>query len=178
MMSEPSSAEAGTFFLAAIALSLATWPVTFTLGTHGEVFFKDVFNIWIASVAALFAGAVVWRTREGETYFTWWGAGLLLVPTLWMASSILMPERSAVLITALTGIMLLGSLPYVGYVLLTVAVPDAMELNHPRLIAGLVVCILLVNTASFLVGKHNDLFMTCRDLAVAGDELPENCWTN
>ncbi|MEP0451931.1 hypothetical protein [Roseibium sp.] len=76
----------------------------------------------------LFAGAVVWRKREGETYFTWWGAGLQLVPTLWMGSSILMPERSEFLTTVLTGIMRLGSLPYFGYVLLTVAVPDAMEL--------------------------------------------------
>lgn len=86
MISKPSSTEAGTFFLAAIALSLATWPVTFTLGTHGELFFQDVFNIWIASVAALIAGAIVWRMREGEAYFTWWGAGLLLIPTIWMAS--------------------------------------------------------------------------------------------
>lgn len=176
MTPEPTSTEAGAFFLAAIALSLATWPVTFTLGTHGEVFFQDVFNIWIASIAALIAGAIVWRTREGEAYFTWWGAGLLLIPTVWMASAALLHERSVLLNIVLTVVMLFGSLPYVGYVLLTVAAPDAMELRHPRLITGLAVCVLVVNTASFFVGKYNNMFMTCRDFIVAGDQPPENCW--
>ncbi|WP_281992718.1 hypothetical protein [Sulfitobacter geojensis] len=109
-MPKRSSAEAGTFFLAAIALSLATWPVTFTLGTYGEVFFKDVFSIWIASIAALIAGAVVWRTKEGETYLTWWGVFLLLTPTVWIASAALLHQRSELLNIVLTVIMLFGSL--------------------------------------------------------------------
>jgi presenilin-like A22 family membrane protease len=113
---------------------------------------------------------------NSEAYFTWWGAGLLLIPTIWMASAVFFHERSELLNIVLTVVMLFGSLPYVGYVLLTVAAPDAMDIHHPRLITGVAVCILVANTASFFVGKHNNLFMTCHDFTVAGDHPPDNCW--
>ena len=68
--------EAGVFFTAMIVLALASWPVSFTLGAYGEVFYTSALTIWIASLAALFAGIIIGKTGDDEEYFTWWGSCL------------------------------------------------------------------------------------------------------
>ncbi|MEP1354073.1 MAG: hypothetical protein ABJX32_19510 [Tateyamaria sp.] len=60
-----NSNEAGVFFTAMIVLALASWPVSFTLGSYGEVFYTRILTIWIASLAALFAGAVALSEETG-----------------------------------------------------------------------------------------------------------------
>ncbi|WP_298922170.1 hypothetical protein [uncultured Roseobacter sp.] len=54
--------EASVFFTAKIVLASASWPVSFTLGVYGEVFYSNVLTIWIASLAALFAGTIIGKT--------------------------------------------------------------------------------------------------------------------
>ena len=62
--------EASTFFIAVVALSIATSPISFTLGAYGEVFYRELLTVWVVSLAAFFANLVVGRTKEGEKYFT------------------------------------------------------------------------------------------------------------
>ena len=166
--------EAGVFFTATVVLALASWSVSFALGAYGEVFYTSVLTIWIASLAALFASAVIGRTQEGETYFTWWGAVLLLLPSLLLTSAlwyIHAPWPADILEWAL-----LLSLPYIAYVLLVVSAQEAMELKDSRLIMWLIFGFVLLNSISYLAGLFNYNFLTCGDFTIAGDEAPLNCW--
>jgi hypothetical protein len=177
-MIEPvRSDEAGVFFLAAIAISLATWPISFTLGAYGEVFYNELLTVWVASMAAFLAGMFIGYTQEGEVYLTWWGGVLLSVPTLIMLSAALQIDQIPLALDVLEWLLLLGSLPYIAYIMLSVATPDAMELKSPRLVIGLITCFVVVNVSSFGAGHLNWVFMTCDDFIRAGDEAPESCWS-
>jgi len=172
----PGSAEAGTFFIAAIVLSLATWPFSFTLGAYGEVFYKDMLTVWVISIAALIAAAIIGHTNDGEVYFRWWGALLLLLPSAIMFSALLGLTGNFILIEVFEWLLLLVAIPYVGYVLLAVAAPETMELHSIKFKIGLAACIIFVNVSSIAVGHFNAYFFSCDDFIRAGDEAPKGCW--
>lgn len=172
-MTKFNSTESGAFFMALLGLALASWPVSFTLGAYGTVFYNTVLTIWLASLAALIGVLVIRRTREGEVYLTWWGALLLLIPTLLMTSGLWAQDVSW--ISDLLEWLLLLSLPYMAYLLLGVAVPEAAELHDRRLIFWLAFSFVLLNTISYLIGANNSWFFTCDDFLIAGDEAPANC---
>lgn len=173
-MTKYSSTEAGIFFMALMALCLASSPVSFALGAYGEVFYDTILSIWIASLAALFAGFVIGQTREGERYLSVWGILVLLVPSALMFSGWWGKYWSA-LQTILEWLLLLA-LPYYAFLLVSVAAPEAAELHDKRLRAYLALGFIALNGISFFIGVHNDWFFTCADFRVAGDELPLNCW--
>ncbi|WP_108816860.1 hypothetical protein [Loktanella sp. Alg231-35] len=175
MTSSFNGKEAGAFFVVTIALALGSWPVSFALGAYGEVFYTSVLTIWVASLAALFAGAVIGKTTEGEAYFTWWGLLLLLIPTLSLSSGYW--SQSAPVIASLAEWGILLSLPYIAYILLTVSTQEAFDIQDKRLIFWVVVGFLGLNTLSYAAGVFNYTFLTCDDFIVAGDQAPNNCWS-
>ena len=177
MTSRYSSQEAGTFYLSLIILSIATWPVSFSLGAYGEVFYRDVLVIWVASLAALLGSVIIGKTEDNENYFTWWGSLLLLVPTLLMFSTLLGIDSYPVIKDSLEWILLVGALPYIGFILISIVVPETMEIKSRKLQIWLVVCIILINGTSYFVGFNNDYFFTCDEFKVAGDTPPLNCWS-
>ena len=170
------SREAAIFFAATVVLALASWPVSFNLGAYGEVFYTSALTIWIASLAALFAGIIIGKTEDDEAYFTWWGCILLLIPTLSL-TSVLWSETAPILVPVLDwGILL--SLPYIAYVLLMVSAQEALELNDKRLIVWLAIGFICLNSLSYMAGVFNYIFLTCDDFVIAGDEAPASCWNN
>lgn len=175
MTEQIDSNQAGTFFLAMISLTIASWPVSFALGAYGEVFYTHTLTLWFASLAALYAMLVINNTEDGETYLTWYGAALLSVPTLLMTSQFWTSQPPAYF-DVLEWVLFLVSLPYIGYILLSVAIPDAMELTATRLWAWLIIGFLGINGLSFAVGLHNAHFFSCDEFARAGDQPPEGCW--
>ena len=170
-----SSKEAGTFFTAILLLTLTTWPISFNLGAYGEIFFQTTLTIWIASVAALFGCVVIGRTQDGEVYATWWGLLLLLLPSLLM-TSVLWEDMMPWLVSPLEWTSLL-SIPYIAYILVSVAAREALELQDRRLVFWLVVGLVFLNALSYIAGHYNAVFMTCDDFTRAGDEAPHNCWS-
>lgn len=166
--------EAGVFFTAMIVLALASWPVSFTLGAFGQVFYTSALTIWIASIAALFAGAIIGKTKEGESYFSWWGCILLLIPSISLTSSFWSGAAPFLVPVFDWGIIL--SLPYIAYILLMVSAQEAMELNDKRLVAWLAIGFISLNALSYFAGVHNYVFLICDDFMVAGDNAPANCW--
>ena len=169
-----NSNEAGVFFTAMIVLALASWPVSFTLGAYGEVFYTSILTIWIASLAALFAGIVIGRSDEGDVYFSWWGSLLLLIPTLSL-TSVFWSEAAPFMVPLLDwGILL--SLPYIAYILLIVSAQEALELRDRRLIVWLMIGFLCLNALSYAAGVFNYVFLTCQDFVIAGDQTPVDCW--
>ena len=177
MTSRYSSTEAGTFYLSLIILSIATWPVSFSLGAYGEIFYREVLVIWIASLAALLGSLIIGRTEDDENYFTWWGATLLLVPTLLMFSTVVGIDDLPVVKDTLEWVLLVAALPYIGYILISIVVPETMEIKTRKLQIWLVICIILINGASYFTGYHNQYFFTCEDFKIAGDTPPHNCWS-
>ena len=177
MTSRFSSEEAATFYLSLIILSIATWPVSFSLGAYGEVFYREVLVIWVASVAALLGSIIIGRTENNENYFTWWGSILLLVPTLLMFSTILGIDELPAFKDTLEWILLIGALPYIGFILISIVVPETMEIKSRKLQFWLVICIILINGASYFIGYNNEYFFTCEEFRIAGDTPPDNCWS-
>ena len=180
MTERPSSAETGTFFMAAIALSLAAWPIGFNLGAYDTIFFDHLLQVWAASIAALLAGIVAGRTTDGEQYFSWSGSLLLLMPTVWIVIEVLLYGRTddlTGLIRFISAITTVGlALPYIGYLIISAAVPETMEIHHPRLIAGLIAIVLMITVMAYLIGRYNYAVMTCKDFDISGAALPKNCW--
>ena len=166
--------EAGVLFTAMIVLALASWPVSFTLGAYGEVFYTSALTIWIASLAALFSGIIIGKTEDGEAYFTWWGSFLLLIPTLSL-TRVFWSEAIPFLVPLLDWGLLL-SLPYIAYILLMVSAQEALELKDKRLIGWLMIGFFFLNTLSYTAGVFNYVFLTCQDFIIAGDQTPEGCW--
>ena len=175
-MAKISSSEAGTFFLAVVVISVATSPLSFTLGAYGEIFYREMMIVWVVSIAALIAGVTIGETEEGERFLSWWGAILLILPSFLMFAQFMGIKQDSILIDIADWGVLLATVPYVGYILLSVTTPEAMELRTPKLIAALIACFVTVNAFSFGVGAHNSYFMTCDDFTRAGDQAPLGCW--
>jgi len=180
MTKRVSSAEAGTFFIAAIGLSLVIWPVAFNLGAYETIFFEHLFQVWAASIAALLASLLIGRTAEGERYFSWGGAILLLLPTVWLASEVALygtTDTVSHVVRVVLSFATLGlSLPYIGYVIVSAAVPETMEIHDRRLMIGLAGIGIIVVAIAWFAGTHNNYIMSCEDFKIAGAETPKNCW--
>ncbi|MGB1010954.1 MAG: hypothetical protein ACPGVP_14625 [Thiolinea sp.] len=176
----PSSAEAGAFFIAALAIAQAVWIISFNLGAYGDVFFEHLFMIWAASIAALLARLFIGKTSDGESYFGWPGTLLLMAPTLWIATEVLTLGNTSAGVQwfrfILTLLTLTVALPYIGYVIINTALPEVAEIHHPRLRSGLLVITLLTTGLAYLVGAKNYYVMSCHEFEIAGASLPENCY--
>ncbi len=161
-MTKPfNSNEAGAFYLATIALALASWQVSFNLGAYGEIFYADLMTLWIVSLAALFGALVVGRTKEGEIYATWWGVILLALPTVLMTSALWQTTLPWLVDILEWGALL--SIPYNGFILRSVSAQEAMEHKDKRLLAWPLVGFVSLNALSYLAGTNNALFFTCDD---------------
>lgn len=177
----PSSKEANAFFVAAVLSSFAIWPVAFNLGAYGTVFTDHLFKVWAASIAALLANALIGRTEEGEQYFMPLGAVLLIVPSAWIIGGIIFLGNSNELVQLLMSVLALAaillSLPYIMFIIMRAALPEAMELTNKRLRYGLAGIACVVACSAFLAGKYNYLIISCEDFDISGANPPDNCWS-
>jgi hypothetical protein len=72
-------------------------------------------------------------------------------------------------------VVALVSLPYGLYLLAATVTPGLGSVRGGRFVGGLVLIVAIVGVAAFLVGRHNDRFLTCDDFKVSGNDLPANC---
>lgn len=176
-----SEAESKAFVLSAIALSASLFDITFWFGVFGTVFFEHLFFVWVASTVALIASLVVPPVDALPAMVSWRGRIILLVPTLWLvleAMSNLTPALHDAIgaLDWLIALIAVGvSLPYLVYVLVLVIVPDIDRLRHRKLRAALVSIAAMIAACGFAIGHNHDLFLTCNDFKVAGDDIPDNC---
>jgi hypothetical protein len=170
-----NSSEAGAFYISTIVLALSSLQVSFNLGAYGEIFYASLMTLWIASLAASFGALVIGHTIEGEIYVTWWGISPLCLPTVLMTAALWQSTLPWLVDVLEWGVLL--SIPYIGYILLSVAAQEATEIQDKRLLLWLLVGFVLLNTLSYLAGANNALFFACDDFLRAGDEAPNNCWS-
>ncbi len=165
------------YYLAVVAASVTASTLMFNLGAYNVVFFRTLFAVWV-TCTAIFLGTFV--LPRAERPIKGWELWALLAPSLWVFALIFAPapgeEASgwySLLETALTLIIVL-SLPYIGYVLLVITQGEALRLPL-RMLIGLVVIVLVTGSLGYWAGNNNFLFMTCHDFVVAGDFAPANC---
>jgi len=172
--------EAGTFFVAAIAVSAAIWRLAFNLGAYQTVFAEHLMVVWIVSIAAIIASVFIGELDEGEPYLPYWGIAILLLPSLWALSEFYFfgDDRvvSMIAFWVLSTLMVVLAMPYVGYLVLQVAVPQALQIRRPRFLFGMFTIAAAVTVAGYLAGDRNDVFMFCQDFDIAGDARPNNCY--
>ena len=169
--------EIRTFVLGTVALSTTTWNIAFNLGAYRTVFYRNLFVVWV-TVTTIFL--VTLLTRKREVPVPWWGKVIMLVPT---AGIILLPlaagigqdtlwEPAALTVSVFA---VLICLPYALYVAVRIINADLLDLPEMRLKVLLVAIVLIVGLIGLWMGANNDLFLTCGDFKIAGDELPANC---
>lgn len=170
-----SSAEAGSFIVATLACATVVTPIAFNLGAHHTIFYQNLLLIWMASIVSLLASVFVGKTREGESYFTWWGALLLGMPTIWFFSLSMGLSDTSLWSLLMIAFSVLVSFPYILWVTMAAAIPDTLQVRSPRLIIGFLVTIISVASLSFITGLYHPYILTCSDFTVSGDFAPANC---
>ncbi len=172
--------QANQFFISAILIALAVWPMAFDFGAYGTVFYDSLMQMVVVSLVALGAGLYVGRNTVGRPYLPWPERLVLLLPLLWVLAEVLADAIPVPLTRGLSILLSLATallaLPLIIHIMMRVTMPEATQVRNPRLSRGLVLVAVLVAASSWLVGRHNYLVFTCRDFTVSGDFEPENCW--
>lgn len=174
-----SKPQQGThFFLAAIVLAVAIWPIGFNLGAYGTVFFGILLQVWVMSLAALLAGLLVNKSRDNDV-LTRTDVVLLALPSLWLLSNMLRMEYDSTAVRWLNDALMLAtaffSIPHIIHIVMPIAMPQVTDVRGTRRTLHLAVLTVVIAAASFAIGYRNDLFMTCADFEVADNAEPTNC---
>lgn len=178
MAKRTASPQSKHFFVAAIVLAVAIWPIGFNLGAYGTIFYDLLLEIWAISLAALLAGLFVDRRADTDV-LSKLDMVLLLMPSLWLLTNQIEHSSGSavahwlnVVLTFTTGFV---AVPHILYLVLPISMPEVLEVRGIRRTANLVLLTVLITLAAFTVGYYNDRFMTCQDFAVAGNAEPTNC---
>lgn len=159
-----------------VGMAIVVWWPAFTLGAWGELFFDTLLTLWVASTAA-FVFVLFERRPVGGRL---WRAFLLLLPTVWLASSFVEIETTdivAFLATVFAFAIVLIASPLTVWVLARIMWPDFGENSTRRqrwLIVGVVGGIAV---AAFLLGLNQEHFLTCQDFTISGNSEPPGCVT-
>ncbi len=173
--------DAKAFLLSSIVLSGAVFKIAFWFGVSGTVFFEHLFHVWIAATVALAASVFVPHISALPQFLSWRGRFVLILPTLWLALELFIgPDAvlSAIQQWFVWGLamgMLVLTLPYIAYVLVTVTVPDIERLHSARLGGAILGIALLTAFAGLAIGHNHPRILTCSDFEIAGDHVPANC---
>jgi hypothetical protein len=166
------------FLLATIALSASLWKIFFFYGAYGEIFFEYIYTIVFISTAIFVAYFFLPRS---ERPFGIGSAFLFLIPSIWFVTAYIdiLSDLPGVTLVAniMEWIVLLFSLPYIFYFLLSITQAETLELKPKRLLAVLIAIALVTACAGYLLGKHNNLFLYCRDFKISGMETPLQCYS-
>lgn len=168
--------DEGTRRLAATAVAAAAigwWPA-FTLGAYGAVFFEQLLALWVVATTVFLVAAASLRGRLLRRPF-WW---TLLLPTLWLAGTLLLPSGGTTLVYELVfwfGVVVtvLG-IPVMAAVLVRLVLPGAQRLGWSQ--ARVVLAVVgLVMAAAFALGVANPRILTCQDFTISGNFAPPGC---
>lgn len=174
-----SGTDSKTFVLAAIAMATAAWEITFNLGVYDAIFFSHGFAIWVATTAAFLASLFV-RRPDDQPLLSWRGRFVMLLPTVWLL--LVLVSDAPAQDQAATGLVfwvsiavIVLALPYLLYVIVLVITPDLVGLKDRRLLAALAGIVLAIGLIGYGVGVRNELFVTCYEFQVSGNDLPPRC---
>ena len=165
-------AERATLLISVASASVA-FMLAFNLGAYGEVFFDQIFTVWIAATL-VFLGSILTRLPPN----TWPSRLVLLLPTVWILIAwVDNPRKEDAGESALLWLTLLITviaLPFAAWILVSTINPDFRDLARSyKITIGAVVVV--VFAVGYLIGARNDVLLTCDDFKVSGNDLPANC---
>ena len=173
-----ASHESHLFFIASIIIAQGLWTIFFHLGSYNSVAYDHLFIVLCASIAALIANVIINKTGENEHYLSGFGTVVLTFPIAWFLCEVIFHNVNInsvhVLRFILTASVILVSIPYILYLLLTAALPDVSEIKQNKFIYGLAFIGLFISSLAYLSGKNNYYIMTCDDFNSI--KLPKNCY--
>lgn len=158
-----------------VGMSVAVWWPAFQLGAWKEIFFDQLMAVWAGATGAflvvMFYGPFRRRLR-------WWSLALL-VPSLYIVLSFVVPEESsdiATFIVALIGVLvsILG-IPFTVWVLIRLIWPELGEEMPTRARLLVIGIVAVVAVASFFLGVFQNHFLTCEDYIISGNSTPPGC---
>jgi len=171
-MTAGGPSDRATLLITAGSATVA-FTVGFNYGAFGVVFFGQLLTIWLVATVVL-VGSLV----SGLPPNTWPRRLVLLVPSLWLVAAWLdntsVFDSSERFAFALTVAVTLFVLPFVAWILITTINSDFVDLPGRK--KGIVI----VSVGLFIVvglafGARNDVFLTCDDFKISGNDLPANC---
>ena len=156
-----------------VATSGVAFSVAFNFGAFDQIFFDRLFALWVLATAVLIASFV---TSVGPKQP--WARLALLLPSFWLVlESLTVTETLSFdddFIDWLALIITVIALPVLAYAVVGAINPAFLELpdRNRRII---VISIIVFTAAGAFMGVRNDLFVTCEDFKVSGNDQPENC---
>jgi hypothetical protein len=165
-------AERATLLITVASSSIA-FMLAFNLGAYGEVFFDQIFTVWVTATI-VFVGSIFSTIPPNR----WPARLLLLLPSMWLLVSWIDNPRTedageSVLLW-LTLLITLVALPLVAWLLVSTINPDFRDLPRSNKLT-VAVAVVVFFAAGFLIGARNDVLLTCDDFKVSGNDLPANC---
>jgi hypothetical protein len=164
--------ERATLLISVASASVA-FMLAFDLGAFGEVFFDQIFTVWVTSTI-VFVGSISSRLPPNS----WTARLVLLIPTVWLLVAWINNPRnegageSALLWLAL--IITVVALPFVAWMLVSTINPDFRDLPRSNKLT-VAVAVVVFFAAGYVAGARNDVLLTCDDFKVSGNDLPANC---
>ncbi|MEV8267791.1 hypothetical protein [Microbacterium sp. NPDC076911] len=158
-----------------VAMSVAVWWPSFTLGVYGEIFFGQLMSIWAAATAA-FVFVLVERRPVGGRLVR---AFLLLLPSLWLLLMFTLNDEEqdlfAVIVDLGAILAVLVGLPFTLWILVRIVWPDFAH-NTTTGSKWLITSVVLgIAATSFVLGLVQDRFLTCEDFVLSGNTAPADC---
>lgn len=171
---QDTATEDRAALLIAVPSASIAFMLAFNLGAFGEVFFEQVFTIWVMTTIVLVASFLTPLPPKH-----WAGRLLLLVPTAWVIMAAIadpsQPEdRATRFIFGTTIFVTLVCLPFVVWILVSAINPDFAHLSMRSRVAVLA-AVAFFAVAGWFIGARHEIFLTCRDFEVSGNFVPEPC---
>lgn len=165
------------YLIVAVALSLNTWDIAFNLGVYGTIFFEKLFAIWVVSTTTLLA---YWLLDDSKPTIRWYVQVALLSPSITllltaMEATVPMTDIAELVIIVIYLFGFVVTLPIILYVVLIVTIPDVANLRSRKMISGLVGIVFMIAIIGFAIGSNHQIFLTCGDFEVSGNDVPSNC---
>jgi hypothetical protein len=169
-------ASGGAPALAAVTLSLITFPLAFNLGAYDAVFYQDIMKVVVAAATLL---VVTFFAHDRHTRIVWiTRAALASLPAWFLAAVVVHGSTGEALNHNLFKIWLLvsaiTSLPLTLRLMVQMFTPEVGRLRNRRL-AALLAVVIVVSGVGFVVGREHPRFLTCADFSIAGSAEPDGC---
>ncbi|MGW4689496.1 hypothetical protein ACWEPM_32020 [Streptomyces sp. NPDC004244] len=156
---------------ASVGGTLVIWWPAFTLGAYNAIFFDNVLALWAVATTVLFSGALL-RSRGALPRGGWIA---LAMPSAWIVLAVVAPKSHGFpYLHYSEAVLTLVGAPVLAWLLTRILVPDYAALPLLQRLGAVGVTI-VIGVLAYLLGQFNDLFLTCADFEVSGNNAPAGC---
>lgn len=169
------NAKTKSFLLAAVAVSLTMWNLSFNLGAFGTIFFENIFAAWITA-SATFLGCLLLPPSQSPVDHR--GLTIMAIPTVGFIFTFI-ENNTANSFLDLLGIAIsivsyVFCLPYTIFIIFSITQADIVKLSR-KMTIKLISIAAIIGFLGYFIGSHNYLFLSCDDFTVSGNDIPANC---